>query len=54
MREVERVAPRTPKPTERDTSRAFTREERDHVIQFAFDLAAAEGSIRARSGSGMQ
>jgi integrase len=43
MREVERVAPRTPKPTERDTSRAFTREERDHVVQFAYDLAAEEG-----------
>jgi integrase len=43
MREVERVAPRTPKPTERDTSRAFTRDERDHAVSFAYALAAADG-----------
>jgi integrase len=43
MRDVGRVSPRTSKRTGRDTSRAFTRDERDHVVQFAYDLAAEEG-----------
>lgn len=43
MRDVGRVSPRAQKPTERDTSRAFTRQERDHLVEFAYELAAAEG-----------
>jgi integrase len=42
MRDVERVRARVPNQTERDTTRAFTRDERDHVVQFAYDFAEAD------------
>jgi integrase len=42
MREVGRVSPLAPKDTARDTSRAFTREERDHVVAFAYERAEAD------------
>lgn len=42
MRDVARVKPARPKETDRDTSRAFTREERDEVVGLAYALAGEE------------
>lgn len=39
MRDVETVRSQTPRETERDTERAFTREQRDHVVAYALELA---------------
>ncbi len=40
MRDVETVRSQAPKESARDTSRAFTREERDHVVSYALALAS--------------
>jgi integrase len=43
MRRVRAVKAKTPKPKERDHTRAMTRAERDHVIAVADEAAAEEG-----------
>ena len=43
MKDVKRVLPAVPKDTPRDTSRAFTREERDAVVTLAYELAIEDG-----------
>jgi hypothetical protein len=43
MKDVKRVLPAVPKDTPRDTSRAFTRAERDAVVTLAYELASEDG-----------
>ena len=42
MRDVELVRSQVEKPTLRDTERAFTRDERDHLVAYAYSLAEDE------------
>lgn len=49
MRDVKLVRAVKPKETTRDTSRAFTREERDEVVRFAYKLAEEAESRNPRT-----
>jgi hypothetical protein len=51
MKDVPRVQPAVAKATERDVSRAFTREERDEVVRLPTERRQSPGTIHARSGS---
>jgi integrase len=47
LREVAKVRARVAKPTTKDTSRAFTRDERDAVVSYAYELA--DGDMNPRT-----